>query len=542
MYMKRLLGQTRIILGICLGIFLLLAFLAEFKIVLADRAVPKDVELQVGIVQRFGDDPTELIKINSTKGDLLTVNFLDRDLQKRSFQASQIQLEVAKEMFSNSTLDEKLVLSNHSAFESAEASASNWQSQGIETEIAQPDRWQVWAKRDVYSTPLLRRLLLTNLQSQGFDRPYLETKVASEGTHVSFIARGERFTVDSLEIKTKKNLFELREGSENTSSIRYAGHLRLQSNAYRDFTLVNLVPLETYLRGVVPFEIGADAPLSAVQSQAIIARTYALRNLRRFAVDDYQLCANVHCQVYKGLSGTNKTIDRAIAATSGKVLTYQNELVDALYSSANGGVTAYFEDVWDGKSQPYLKPIVDAPGKVWDLSSQPLTSEAFVRRFISLNKGFNEKGNVTFRWHKKVKLQDLNNELRDYLQRSNNSLGEFTTVEGMSIKKRSPSGRILTMEVQTDRGAIELNKNEIRSAFKNIYSTFFYLEPIYDDLKILQGYDFIGGGFGHGVGLSQHGSRNLAKLGWSPAQILQFYYPNTKVQKLNDSIVFWREN
>jgi SpoIID/LytB domain protein len=541
MNLKGLPRQIKICLGICLGI-VLLAFFVQFKAVLASKTVPKDVELQVGIVQRLGDESTDLVKIKSIKGDLLTVSFLDRNLQKYSFQASQIQLEIAKEILSNSILDEKLVLSNHSAFESAEASADNWQKKGIETEIAQSNRWQVWAKRDVYSTPLLRRLLLTNLQSQGLDRPYLETKVVSEGTHISFVTRGKRFTVDSLEIKTKKSLFELSEGSENSAFIRYAGNLRLQPNAYGDFTLVNLVPLETYLRGVVPFEIGADAPVSAVQSQAIIARTYALRNLRRFAVDDYQLCASVHCQVYKGLSGTNKTIDRGIAATAGKVLTYQNELVDALYSSANGGVTAYFEDVWDGKSQPYLKPIVDAPGKIWDLSSQPLTSEVFVRRFLSLNKGFNEKGNVTFRWQKKVKLQNLNSELRDYILRSNNSLTEFTTVEVMSVKKRSPSGRILTMEVQTDRGAIELNKNEIRSAFKDIYSTFFYLEPIYDNLKILQGYDFIGGGFGHGVGLSQHGSRNLAKLGWSASQILQFYYPNTKVQKLNDSIVFWQDD
>jgi hypothetical protein len=62
--------------------------------------------------------------------------------------------------------------------------------------------------------------------------------------------------------------------------------------------------VETYLRGVVPHEIGPECSLWAVEAQTIIARTYALRNLRRFAADDYELCADTHCQVYKGLTGT----------------------------------------------------------------------------------------------------------------------------------------------------------------------------------------------------------------------------------------------
>ena len=84
--------------------------------------------------------------------------------------------------------------------------------------------------------------------------------------------------------------------------------MQLQPNAYGTYSLVNNVPLETYLRGVVPYEIGANAPKAAMEAQTIIARTYALRNLRRFEVDDYELCADTHCQVYYGLKGaTEKT-------------------------------------------------------------------------------------------------------------------------------------------------------------------------------------------------------------------------------------------
>jgi SpoIID/LytB domain protein len=521
-----------------LGVALLICLL-QLKAVIATKTTSKDVELQVGIVQRFGDETTDEVTINSTQGDLLTLSFLGEDSQQHQLQISQVKLAIEPQILANSTLDEKLVLSSHSTFESAEASAEKWRKQGIETEIAQPERWQVWAKRSIYTTPLLRRLLIENLQSQGFNGAYLDSKVLSEKAKLSLVVRGDRILVDSLEIKTKKNRFTLVEGKENSTSTLYAGNLRVQPNAYGDFTLVDLVSLETYLRGVVPFEIGADAPTNALQAQTIVARTYALRNLRRFAVDNYQLCATVHCQVYKGLNGTNPTIDRAIAATKGSVLTYQNELVDALYYSANGGVTAYFNDVWDGQERPYLQPIIDAQKKVWDLSAQPLTSEEDVRRFINLNKGFNEKEGKTFRWRKQIKVEDLNNSLRDYLQRSNSSFGDFSSIENINIGKRSRSGRILAMEIKTDKGAIELNKNEIRSAFRDIFSTLFYLEPSFDSNNNLTAYNFIGGGFGHGVGLSQHGARNLAKLGWSASQILQFYYPGTKVQPLDESIVFW---
>jgi SpoIID/LytB domain protein len=112
----------------------------------------------------------------------------------------------------------------------------------------------------------------------------------------------------------------------------------------------------------------------------------------------------------------------------------------------------------------------------------------------------------------------------------------------MQIKERSRSGRILALNIQTDLGKLQLHKSEIRSALEPPRSTFFYLEPIYNDAKKLKGYSFIGGGFGHGVGLSQYGSYNLAKLGWSAEKILAFYYPQTTLKPLDDTIVFWQED
>lgn len=506
-------------------------------------AAAKEVELEIGIIQRLGGNPIndkdpkiEKVSITSTTGDFLKVNFPDHQ-SSAEIKTQKVVLQVESEPLSQPQLAEKLVLSDRSTFETAEDSANSWKKLGIEVEIAQPGRWQVWAKRNVYSTPLVRRWLLHSLQANGYDTPYLSTKIVHAKPNIILAVNGKKYDYDRVAITTSKNLVRVNTTNNVREARLYGGSLKLQPNAHGDFTLVNHVPLETYLRGVVPHEIGANAPPQAVAAQTIIARTYALRNLRRFATDDYQLCATVHCQVYKGLAGTNPTSDRAIANTRGLVLTYQNELVDALYSSTTGGVTASFDDVWDGKKRPYLMSVIDAPRPIWDLNKYPLADERVFRQFLKLNKGFNETGRSVFRWNKIRSITDLNQDLRKYLTKISHPLANFTTIKSMQVHRRSPSGRILTLTIQTDRGKLQLHKNEIRSALEPPRSTLFYLEPIYNHLQQLQAYRFVGGGFGHGVGLSQYGSYNLAKLGWSAKEILAFYFPNTEIKLLDDSIV-----
>jgi SpoIID/LytB domain protein len=510
------------------------------SLTLIPAAIAKDVLLRVGIVQRFGDKPQEKLTLSSTSGDNLTLKLVDENGKSQTLQTNRLQLEVTPRSLASPILEERVILSDHATFETAENSAKSWAKMGIKVEITQPGRWQVWAKRQVYENPLLRRWLLTSLQTKGHNQAYINSVLLKEKPQVSFVINGVRYFPKELEIDSKKDLIQV---THSPDKVRlYGGNMRLQPNAYGTFTLVNNVPLETYLRGVVPHEIGHDAPETATRAQTIIARTYALRNLRRFQADNYELCADTHCQVYYGLTGTNPRADQAIASTKGLVLTYQNELVDALYSSTTGGVTALFSDVWDGEERPYLRAVVDSPNRVWDLSKQSLANETTFRQFINLKDGFNETGRRVFRWQKQASLADLNKDLKTYLERKKHPLTNFQTIQWMEVTKRSPSGRILTLTIQTDKGILELYKNEVRSAFGPPRSTLFYLDPIYDTNRQIKGYNFVGGGFGHGVGLSQFGSYNLARLGWSAEQILAFYYPGTKIQPLSDSIIFWRGN
>lgn len=500
-----------------------------------------DIELKVGIVQRFGDEEKDQLNVSASSGDILTFQFLDSNNKAQTLQAKSAIIGITKQALNSPILEERLVLSEHSTFETAEDSANQWKAMGIQVEVTQPERWQVWAKRDVYSSPIVRRWLLQSLKAKGHNLPRLDSTIVSAKPQTILIINGQKYSTNSLEITGKKNLIQVAEGNGKSQQL-YGGSLKLQPNAYGTYTLVNNVPLEIYLRGVVPHEIGRNAPENAAKAQTIIARTYALRNLRRFEADNYQLCANTHCQVYFGLKDTSPQADRAIAQTLGLVLTYENQLVDALYSSTTGGITASFSDVWNGEERPYLKSIIDSSQQVWNLAQQSLANEVDFRKFIGLKEGFNETGRQVFRWRYQSTLESLNQDLRTYLSKRKHPLANFTTIQNMKVTKRSPSGRILILEIQTDKGILELAKNEARTAFSAPRSTLFYLEPIYDDQKKVNGFTFVGGGLGHGVGMSQYGSYKLAQLGWSPEKILSFYYPGTQLQLLNNQIVFWRRN
>lgn len=495
-----------------------------------------DVVLKIGIVQRFGEQPKARLQLEPTKGDRLKLSFKTGNKEQTLVTQDPVKLEIAMQALPQPVVEEVLVLGTYRTFETAEDSAEKWRAQGIEVEIAQPERWQVWAKRDIYNTPLLRRLLLQGLQASGPNNSYLETKVVQNVPRVSWVIDGNRYSRSNIKISSDKNLIRVNKTEKPQNARLYAGQMNLQPNAYGTYTLVNQVPLETYLRGVVPYEIGTSAPAASLEAQAILARTYVLRNLRRFAIDDYELCADTHCQVYYGLNGVAPTTDRAIAATKGMVLTHQNQLVDALYSSTTGGVTASFSDVWNGEDRPYLKPVLDASMNIWDLSRQNLADENNFQKFISLQKGFNESDWDLFRWRRETSIEDITKGLQKFLQVKKSPYSKLKKIEAMSVVKRSDSGRILELAVKSDIGVFTLHKDEVRSAFAAPISTLFYLQPLNKGKSSLWGYAFVGGGFGHGVGLSQTGAQNLAKLGWSSAKILQFYYPGTQIQILSDGI------
>jgi len=520
-----------------------------------------DDRIWVGVIQRFGENLQAKLTVRDAGGGSVRVSFTQNG-QTVTRNLDALTLTLTTLPVNPPTRDDRLVLSVHRSFENAEASAKSWRERGIPTEIAQPGEWEVWADRQVYDAPVLRQLLLESLQQAGHTETIPIHQSRSQRLIPTWKINGAPFQAETIEIEPSSGAAKVEYGSKTGSATperyTYGGTFRLQPNAYGTYTLVNHVSIETYLRGVVPYEIGTGAPEAAIAAQAIIARTYALRNLHRFAIDNYELCADTHCQAYWGLEGATAVTDRAIAATAGQVLTYENQPIDALYSSTTGGVTAPFADIWSGENRPYLKAIIDSLSVQWNLTEKPLSDEKNLREFIALEKNFNESEWQPFRWREKASLPEITNYFKRYLKRGNRPIN-FTKIQEVAVQERSQAGRILAMKIKTDTGEIIIPGDEIRSAFYPPTSTFFYLNPIYEpdrstaagitnsnksstaknsekntkEQRKLWGYEFVGGGFGHGVGLSQTGAYNLARAGKSGAEILQFYYPGTELKPID---------
>ena len=136
----------------------------------------------------------------------------------------------------------------------------------------------------------------------------------------------------------------------------YRGRLRFRLEGSR-IRVINELPLETYLRGVVPAEMGPRVfpELEALKAQAVAARTYAMKNMGQFGRKGYDICDGPACQAYGGKSAEDPLSDEAVKATEGLVLYHKGTLIDALYTSTCGGFTDDVENVFPGRKDPYLR-------------------------------------------------------------------------------------------------------------------------------------------------------------------------------------------
>jgi len=163
-------------------------------------------------------------------------------------------------------------------------------------------------------------------------------------------------------------------------------YLTYNGNSYRGIfvlkasrkglVLVNILNLESYLKGVVPCELSPDRfnAYEALKAQAVAARTYAVKNLGKNEDLGFDLCDTASCQVYGGLSAEHPLSNRAVEETKGEVAFYKGKLIDALYTSTCGGMTENNENVFSGKAQPYLRAVecIYERQREWVMESQTL--------------------------------------------------------------------------------------------------------------------------------------------------------------------------
>lgn len=275
---------------------------------------------------------------------------------------------------------------------------------------------------------------------------------------------------------------------------RYRGALELRHKS-GGLTAVNIVPVDGYLRSVVPEEMPVDWPAEAIKAQSVAARSFALASRGRHAGEGYDLCTTTHCQLYTGTAAEKSASNAAIKATRGEVLTYGGKPIEALFHTDSGGMTENSEAVW-GSHVPYLRAAKDTPAK-------------------------------TMPWTKTISRADLERKLaaKGHDIGKVRSLALSPLAIGRAAKDRTASGRVKTMTVKGTKGTATLSGTTWRSLL-GLKSTLFDAKLTKDAVT------FTGYGSGHGLGISQWGAKRLAESGKSYADILHHYYTGTTLQQL----------
>jgi stage II sporulation protein D len=281
-------------------------------------------------------------------------------------------------------------------------------------------------------------------------------------------------------------------------------------------TAVERVRVEDYLLGVVPAEMGprGGADAAALRAQAVVSRTYALRNRGRYASDGYDLRAGVTDQAYGGVLGESKGATAAVHATAGQVLTFNGELISAFFHSTCGYQTAdpreAFRSIVD---LPYLRPVSDQNGAGYYCENSP-----------------------RFRWRVEWDAATLSGILRrtvpGVLGVDAAQIGELRDVR---VYRTGRSGRVTELRLSVPGGEIPVYGPDVRQVLATPEGAALGSSAV--QLTTLVAGDTVarltaaGAGWGHGVGMCQWGAIGRSRAGQNHAAILLAYFPGTRVER-----------
>lgn len=283
----------------------------------------------------------------------------------------------------------------------------------------------------------------------------------------------------------------------------YRGKIKIcPSTVQGKVNIINVVPMEIYLQGVVPCEIIPTWSKDSIKAQAVAARTYALYHKNGYQKAGYDVTDDTRSQVYRGYSAESDATNRAIRDTVGEIITYGGKPIDALFHSNGGGYTENSEDVW-GTYIPYLRAVREEKSEV-----------------------------VNRNWSKKISLSEFTSQLSD----AGYNVGRIKeiTLSRLSIgngkaKDRGISGRVKYLDITGIKDKKRITGTQLQGLF-DLQSTLFDISV--QGEKII----FTGYGFGHGLGLSQWGAESMAKKYGDGKdyyiKILTHYFTGTKIEKI----------
>lgn len=355
---------------------------------------------------------------------------------------------------------------------------------------------------------------------------------------------GEVITV----LSTGKGSLQIHPSIENNPKVlnvngnNYRGIIEVRRLQESDMTVINILPLEEYINGVVPCEIEWDSHPEALKAQAVAARTYALGNLGKYSTLGFDLCNTVSSQVYRGFDYERETTNKAVDDTKGKVIYYDGGLARVFYFSSSGGMTETAKNVWSSEI-PYLQSVEDI---------------------------FEAGNSYNYNWERTLTAAKISNIVASM----GNNIGDIL---GIGVTKFSEGGRVLELVITGDKGEVLLEKSRCRDVLglpsqwydiisdgnvsawnsnendveeiqllgKNIITNKGLeilnsgenLFSISRDKSVKRltvaattDYIFRGKGYGHGVGMSQEGAKGMANAGFDFEEILTHYFVGTYIE------------
>lgn len=355
-----------------------------------------------------------------------------------------------------------------------------------------------------------------------------------------------KVTVDSSLFQNGRVIFEpedqekgIRVVSMNRSygNPVYSGRLEI-SREEGGLVLVNELYLEDYLKHVVPSEMPVSYEKEALKAQAVCARTYAYRQIQGNSYKEYgaHVDDSTRFQVYNNLE-TSQASDAAVTETYGKILMYQNSPAEAFYFSTSCGHTTD-GTIWGASlsSVPYLKGVAVRPGG----GQLDLTDEDTFSSFIKSAASGYESEYAMYRWTTTCTSSQLEQKI--------SGIGSITNLE---VTRRSTGGIAVELQVTGTEGVKTVStESQIRSILGNpelvikkqdgqtltgwssLPSAFLTVEKKKTDENGMVTFAIYGGGYGHGVGMSQNGAQAMAKKGKTYEQILQFFFTGIEIQSL----------
>lgn len=320
----------------------------------------------------------------------------------------------------------------------------------------------------------------------------------------------------------------------------YHGAFQLVSKNNAKFNLVNLIEVEDYLKGVVPNEMPVRFGKEALKAQSVAARNYVLSPRTKSSVN-YDVVDSVASQVYYGANTETELSDEAVIETTGIVALYGWDLILAQYSSTAGGYTESYAFAFSdpntkefpSQGKPYLLAKPDI------LSQKPLNSEEAALEFYKSKPDSYDMRSPYFRWTREWDAEEFRAALENTLAAQSatgfvkpaftkgQKLGE---IQALDVKKRGESGKIVELDIVTESGTYKIFKELVIRRLitkdgKALPSANVVFESGYDDNGKLVSIKAYGGGFGHGVGMSQFGAGFMgSELKIPFEKILQHYY------------------